>query len=470
MRISYKLFIAMSSTAVMALLLMLGFTKWTMQQGFVEYLNALDEANYAATVDKLRSHYKANGGWYLLQDQPHLWNQITDDRPAVRINRPEHGRRRPRRERDDWPAEKPPNNRLTLYDVNRHKVIGPDPRDKEVVFLAIDVEGETVGWLGLASRRELEAAADLSFIEQQSRKFVVFGLSLLFVSVVVSSILARHFTKPIRALAWTSKRLSEGDLKARTRVKGNDEISQLTRDFNSMAESLVSSLERRQQLLADVAHELRTPLSILRGEIEAIEDGVRELGPGTLASIQQEVRRLTRMVDDLHQLAQWDNASTHLDMEPLDPIQLTRRRMHRMAANFASANLDLIDELPDNVMGLVEGDESRLGQVLDNLLDNSLRYTDAGGLVRITAQWKDDQFLLMIDDSAPAVSNREASKIFERLYRVEPSRSRKYGGSGLGLAICRSIIEAHNGRIWAKPSLLGGLKILLTLPVKGSAP
>lgn len=482
MRIGHKLFAAMALTSVVALLLMLGFTKWTLQQGFLDYLNALDRVNHEPIVASLRDHYLADGGWHAFQNEPHLWNRLVDESPdsPQRLELLEH---RPPPFRDSNmppPSENdrlrrraggpPPrhNNRLTLFDARKQRVIGPGAHGKDYTYMAIEVEGETVGWLGLSSRVELVATTDLSFVTQQSRKFILFAVLLLLVSVTVASWLARHLTQPIRALATTSKRLSQGDLTARTRVRGNDEISQLTRDFNLMADSLVAGLDRQQKLLADVAHELRTPLAILRGEIEAIEDGVRVLGPQMLDSLQQEVSRLTKMVDDLHELAQWDEHGSRLDLRSVDALALGRSRIQWHRQRFVEAGLQLIDCLPDG-LARVAADEARLGQVLDNVLSNSLRYTDSGGRVEVSASWQGDQILFIVDDSEPAVSISEASRIFERLYRVEPSRSRKFGGSGLGLSICRSIIEAHGGRIWAKPSPLGGLRILLTLPLEAGA-
>lgn len=217
-------------------------------------------------------------------------------------------------------------------------------------------------------------------------------------------------------------------------------------------------------LLADISHELRTPLAVLRGELEAIQDGVRKFTPETVASLQAEVGTLTKLVDDLHQLSMSDEGALAYQKAPVDLIPLLEVAGGAFRERFASRGLKLQFSLPDSIT--VFGDRDRLMQLFNNLLENSLRYTDSGGSLQISAGQRDKTVRLTFADSAPGVSDDQLQKLFERFYRTEGSRNRASGGSGLGLAICLNIVEAHNGRIIAAHSPFGGVSITVELPLE----
>jgi len=236
---------------------------------------------------------------------------------------------------------------------------------------------------------------------------------------------------------------------------------------NAMAAALQENDQQRRKMLADVSHELRTPLTVIRGEIEALLDGIRQADPKALESLHAEVLRLNKLVDDLHQLALADAGDLHYARRHLDFVQLVSEVADRFKPRAEKNGLRMMTKTPAQELH-VHADAGRLTQVVTNLLENSVRYTDAGGSIVLSLRKDGKHSELCIEDSAPGVPDGAHVRLFERLYRVDQARNRGRGGSGLGLSICKSIVEAHQGRILAMPSSLGGLKFLIRLPL--SAP
>ena len=205
--------------------------------------------------------------------------------------------------------------------------------------------------------------------------------------------------------------------------------------------------------MADISHELRTPLAVLRAELEAIQDGIRPMTPAALEPLQGEVQQLGKLIDDLHELSVTQNGALSYRFAVLDLDGVLQAALAAVRGRFADAGLAL-ETAPAGAVLLIEGDERRLQQLFANLLENALRYTDAGGRVAARIQPHADRVDIHIEDSAPGVDAAHRERLFERFYRVEGSRNRASGGSGLGLAICRNIVEAHGGTIQAEACLL----------------
>jgi len=273
---------------------------------------------------------------------------------------------------------------------------------------------------------------------------------------------ARHLGKSLRHLA--SGHYNTRIPQATRRPGPGDALGALASDFNVLAESLERSRDARQQWIADISHELRTPLTILRGEIQAIEDGVRPLDGAALQSLSAEVRRLGQLVEDLYQLALADVGALACRKQPVDLAGIVREALDLYAARFEGQRLRLEASLPDG-QAVAQADAQRLRQLFCNLLENSLRYTHPGGQVSVGMRLSGGEAVLDFQDSAPGVPAESLPRLFDRLYRVERSRSRGSGGAGLGLAICQTIAEAHGGGLSAQPSPLGGLWLRLRLPL-----
>ena len=241
----------------------------------------------------------------------------------------------------------------------------------------------------------------------------------------------------------------------------------LAADFNHLARPLEQHREARRRWGADIAHELRTPLSILRGEIQALQDGVRSATPAALNSLHAECDRMGSLIEDLYLLSLADAGALEYRFESLDLAEVVAESLEPQTAILGEAGLVL-----EAVIGSVppiRGDGRRLGQLIDNLLTNTRRYTDAPGRVRVELGSVANEVILVVEDSAPGVPAESLDLLFDRLYRVDASRNRAAGGAGLGLAICRAIVLAHDGRIAATASALGGLRIEVHLPVIGAS-
>jgi two-component system sensor histidine kinase BaeS len=283
-------------------------------------------------------------------------------------------------------------------------------------------------------------------------------------AILLALLLARHILRPIAALRTVTERISKGQFSARAPVLGSDELSQLAHHVNQMAEALGQSEQQRRQMMADIAHELRTPLTVIRGEIEALLDGIRKFDRKAMESLHVEVLRLNKMIDDVHQLTLVDVGDLHFDFKEIDLAAMLQPILLRYELRANTANLSLVWDLP-NTPVLLQVDAGRLTQVVTNLLENSVRYTDSGGRIVLAVSMLSDCVVIKLDDSAPGVPIGAHARLFERLYRVDQARSRERGGSGLGLSICKAFILAHGGSIEALPSSLGGVQMVIRIPL-----
>ena len=220
------------------------------------------------------------------------------------------------------------------------------------------------------------------------------------------------------------------------------------------------------QWVADISHELRTPIAVLQGEIEALLDGIRPITPEAVRSLHVEVLRLNRLIQDLYQLSLTDIGALTYRMENLDLAGMLTSSLDAYRAKFSHKSIALTVDIPKEEI-TVFADRERFAQLFSNLFENSLRYTDKGGGLAVSLSTSNDHVVIEIQDSKPSVPEEGLNRLFERLYRVEGSRNRSSGGAGLGLAISKNIVEAHDGTISAHHAPLGGLLIKVTLPISG---
>jgi two-component system sensor histidine kinase BaeS len=232
--------------------------------------------------------------------------------------------------------------------------------------------------------------------------------------------------------------------------------------------TLEKNEQARRQWVADISHELRTPLAVLRGEIEALQDGVRQPTPAAVASLHAEVLRIGRLVDDLYQLALSDIGALNYRKDRVSLTGVLEDALEAFRPEFERKGIVLQYAPPPREI-LLFADPERLHQLFANLLENSLRYTDEEGRLEVALGQERGMAILTLRDSAPGVSAADLERLFDRLYRVEGSRSRASGGAGLGLSICRNIVEAHGGDIAAVSSPLGGVAVTVKLPLNERA-
>lgn len=311
------------------------------------------------------------------------------------------------------------------------------------------------------------------------RNSIVVGAAV----VVLLLLVLPHFLRPLSVVSRQIHRMAEGDIPLQpVPVARRDEVGDLAQGFNYLLARLdevtaqkeaeerlrMADKERMEnslrQWMADTSHELRTPIAVLRAQIEALQDGVYAVDDHTLHVLHRETMGLSRLVDDLNTLARSDVGQLDCRFDPVDPLTLLDDVVGAFANRYAAAGLAV--EWADRpvVLPVVSGDSERLRQVFSNLLENTLRYTNSGGRLRIGCVVAAQSLTLHVDDSHPNVPAEALPRLFERFFRVDASRSRERGGAGIGLSLCRGIVEAHGGSIVAAESPLGGLRIVLVLP------
>jgi two-component system sensor histidine kinase BaeS len=341
---------------------------------------------------------------------------------------------------------------------------GPQSRPGDTLR-PITYAGTTVGWLRISPLQTITDELDRHFLAQQSRAFGLIITISIALAAGVSILLAHHLLAPVRGLASGTRALAAGQFSTRLQVTSGDELGQLATDFNLLAHTLERNEHMRRQLTADISHELRTPLSILHGEIEALQDGIRPCNADTLQSLHSEVVRLNTLVDDLYELSLSDLGALHYRKATVDLGAVLDDALTAYCDRFASKHIAVETTPMPHAPVMVFADVERLHQLFTNLLENTLRYTDPGGRLRVWYEGHEKTVVIHFQDSAPGVPADALPRLFERFYRVDPARTRSQGGAGLGLAICKNIVEAHGGEICAQASPLGGVWIQITLPV-----
>ncbi len=468
---------------LLAVATMLVVQQQTFRRGLLDYVNQVDRERAQRLIPAFAGEYREAGGWQRLRANPMRFRWLLDqggsergfDRPP-----PEHAPRPgrgpfPGGPRADPPPLRPgalvppgardgdgPRRRYALYDAAGERVIGPPLPWPEAVHLPIELEGRAIGSLVIQPLPRLESHWDLEFARSQLTSGVITALLALALAIVASMVFARRLVAPLRWMADRARRIANGDYAARVASERSDEIGELGRDFDAMAAALQRNRDARQRWTAEISHELRTPIAVMRAELDALEDGIRKFDDGAVRSLSAETERLSRLVEDLYQLSLADAGALAYRFEPIDLSLLLGETLETCAAAFVDAGLTLDSDLAPGAKVRADGDRAR--QLFANLCANSCRYTDAGGQVRISLADAGTHWRILWDDSAPGVPTDALPRLFEPLYRVDASRSRAAGGAGLGLAISRRIVEAHGATIVAEPSSLGGLRMRIEWP------
>lgn len=443
-KIQQRLLLAILTAAMLAVISMFLIMQWNLGRGFLQYVNTIENEKLSAALIQA---YTESGGWDFLQDDPETWpKSLTKVMSGGMFD-----------------------GRLLLLDENFEPIFGNIGEKKGDQPAPLTHEGKVVSYLLYQPRNEISEAHQLKFVKQQELTMLLIAGAILLLSILFSLIVTGRMVRPIAALTEGTHRLAGGDYTTRVEVTASDELGQLALNFNALALALDNNEKARRQWVADVSHELRTPLAVLRGEIEALQDGIRPPEPAALTSLHAEVLHISRLIDDLYQLSLFHvGAQTYrkesLDLPPLlwQVVESFRGKLNRAGITLATASLPTAG-------ATVFADRERLRQLFANLLDNSLKYTDPDGMLEISLHADKENVRINFRDSGPEVPAGELTKIFTRFYRVERSRNREFGGAGLGLAICRSIVEAHEGAIVAEASPMGGLGIVITLPLTGVA-
>ena len=482
-KLSYKIFATLTLTSLLVVALMVGLIKFYVARNFADYVNRSLLERYSQVVDALAVEYKTRRSWQDIKDYPGRWQEILRTGLLQKDFDPDNGPPQPPDSENkgfsgrtqDRPSPGPSRRiqrlarRLALFDTDRHHIAGGRSRVEHDGFTlqAITVDGQTVGWLGLYKKEHLANPLAVGFLSQQSHMLYMIGGGILLLTAVVTFLLSRHLLAPVDKLMTGTQAIMSRRFDTRIEVESKDELGQLAANFNTMAQTLESYEHMRRQWISDIAHELRTPLSILRGEIEALKDGVREVNRDTLNSLLAEARHLTKIVNDLHELSLADTGALSIKKTPVDPAAILKETLGHFKQDFADRQIAIENNLENQPPIHIIGDADRLQQLFSNLVENTLRYVDAPGILKIGQECTANRSILFFEDSGPGVPQGALDHLFDRLYRVERSRSRAQGGSGLGLSICKSIVNALGGEIRATNGNLGGLRIEVELPHTG---
>lgn len=456
------------------------------------FIRQTELENMARLVPDLQNYYRENGGWETIGKDSQQWRRLMMNRipgmvppPPKKPFPPNGNNQAPDGEAQskEDPAEARPEERpgrppermmpeppggppeLFLMDAEKQTVVGrPGPTGTQQL-VAIEVDGRLVGWLGMQQREPFKSGPPAEVFRRQATQLLLLSGVVIALTALVALFFARHLLRPIQQLIQGTRKLADLDFGVRITPSTKDELGQLAENFNVMAKTLENYEARQRQWLSDISHELRTPLSVLRGEIEALQDGVRDAGPESLTSLHAETLRISKLVEDLHLLSMADSDNLFMYKQWMSIFGLLDTLLKTFAPRFSQRHIRVEGEL-DGIREIhIRADADRLGQVFTNILENVFRYVESPGVLKISGQSDAHLLTLYFHDSGPGVPAAALPRLFDRLFRVDTSRNRESGGSGLGLSICRRIVESHNGRIWAQQSPMGGLTIGISLPL-----
>lgn len=455
MRLRYQLFIILLLSSVAPIALLAWFNSWSFNQGFTNYIVDNEKQRLIPVAEQIAQLYSEQKNWAWLESQPQkireLLRRSNNNQPATPVRPPGPGRDNRRRQR------------LILVDSHKQLLVGNELPSNNVVWLPVELEGDTIAHIGIREPRELPGELENAFVSQQLQSYGYAAVAMVVLTALMAMVLSSRIVKPILSVNAAIGQLTGGHYKSRIENNHKDELGILARNINQLALTLDQNQSARQQWMAEISHELRTPVAVLQGELEAIQDGISSVDSNAINSLHSETLRLSRLINDLHDLSMSDVGSMNYKLETVDIKQILDQRLQAGKTQLAQASLSVsISTYDANIT--IQADPHRLAQLFDNLLQNSVRYTDAGGVVDIALSATDKSVILNWSDSSPGVRDNQLSELFSVFYRTEESRNRELGGTGLGLAIVKKITIAHQGDVEAYHADSGGLGVKVTLP------
>jgi len=365
---------------------------------------------------------------------------------------------------------------FTLADENGNVIISNErynagdrvPDSDLTLGMPITEDGKTIGVLLPIRVPFEEQPREVEFIESTNRTLLDGALMAAIIALVLGIFLSRTLTRPIRELTRATHAVSEGNFAQQVPIRSNDELGELAKAFNKMSTELSRSVNARKQMTADIAHELRTPLSLILGHAEAVHDGVLPPTRENFEIIREEAARLEHLINDLRTLSLADAGELTMALQIIEPERLLQEvaALYQYQAQRKNISLELDIPMP---LPNIEVDPGRMTQVITNILDNAMHHTPEGGHIILSVKQTGEFVEIAVQDSGPGIPAEILDRIFERFYRTDASRQRDGavpGGSGLGLAIARSIVQAHNGQLLAESESGKGLRVIIRLPKK----
>jgi signal transduction histidine kinase len=452
--ISTKLIIAFLSIGIISVTVIFVTARWNTRQ---EFINFLTDQNQSAIYTSLANYHQQNGSWDGVE---YLYGER--QMPGMGMGQGQGQGPRSEMMQSFILADQ---DGFVIIPSGKYTIGEKLPEQELELGVPITENGRVVGIL-IPLRQQFQASQrELEFIERINVTLLYGALIGAVIALFLGIFLSRTITRPIRELTKATHAISEGDLSQQVAVRTNDELGELGKAFNKMSAELSRSVNARKQMTADIAHELRTPLSLILGHAEAVHDEVLPPTKENFEIIREEAARLENLVNDLRTLSLADAGELSIIPQTVEPGGLLQEVaslfQYQAQKKDISLELDAAPPLP-----ALEIDPGRMTQVLTNILDNAIRHTPAGGRILLSARQVGGMVELAVQDSGPGLPKAEVERIFERFYRADASRRRDDGGSGLGLAIAKSIVLAHNGQLSAESEPGRGLRISILLPEK----
>jgi two-component system sensor histidine kinase BaeS len=469
--IKLRLFLWLLAQAIVVIGLFGAIVRWSFDHGFIQYIASTNEQRTDQLVQQLDRIYRESGSWDALARDRRRWVDLVMDVSG-------HGVDSSVAEKfyDAFPASSFPPDlpaplplRFALLDAQQQILLGPPPGDGGQTLHPIGDPARPVGYVGVNTSASYRNIYDVAFDRQFSTGILMAAAGSIVLALVLSLALARFFLHPINSIGRATRELASGNYSVRMPVTSNDELGRLSRDINGLASALDRHADLQRRWLADISHELRTPVSLLLARIEAMQDGVRPIDAAGVNFLHHDVQRLSVLIRDLYQLSLSDTGTLNYEKAPVELPGCVNDALTAVEVEFEARGIRLGLPQQDPEPLIVFGDANRLEQMLTNLLANSAAYTDSPGQVNVAVIREEKTARIVIDDSPPGVPREHLPFLFDRLFRSDASRSRRTGGGGLGLSIAKAIVEAHDGEISASESPLGGLRVEVVLPLLRNA-
>ncbi len=460
-----KLTLSILGLTAVVLVATLGLARWSFDRGLLDYVNTLEQMRLGRMGAELVSYYERHGSFTGLSDaeflaiqRRHAPSELRGPRgphPGERPPPPERGADRrepgPSFDRRRGPGNIGPS--TALYSPAGDRLAGQQPSDANGARIrhTLYYLGEAIGELRATPRRELNAPQDTAFSRQQLVATAVIGAVALLAALIFSWILSTRLLRPVSAIAAYVRELTGGTFEAPWDQSRQDELGKLMDDLSKLGLTLSRNQTARNRWIADISHELRTPVTILTGELEALREGIRPFDGEHLDSLSEEVERLSNLVGDLYDLSLSDLGGLQYQF---DNVEMSTFIIDFMAP-YQVRNGDLEISIHTVSDAWIQGDARRLDQLFTNLMQNTVKYTDRPGTLAVTCSVEQNRLQIDFEDSGPGVEL--VDQVFEPFYRERHAHASS--GAGLGLAICQNIVDAHGGTIIAEDSELGGLRV-----------
>jgi len=460
----FKLVLAFLVVSVTGAVLTAVFARWATFREFDRLVLEQAQNNFLASAT---AYYQTNGSWRGVREYFHRL-------AAAPAPQPPPGQQPPLPPPEDInrPGQQLGAYVFALADRDGYVVLpaGPYrlghriPSGELAQGVEIEVDGQVVGTALVTGEPPPLAQREVQYLARTNRASLYAALAAILIALFLGVFLARRLTRPVCELTTATRAMARGELEQQVPVRSQDELGELAASFNQMSADLARANELRRQMTADIAHDLRTPLSVIKGYAEGLRDGVLQATPDTFQTVYQEAEHLSRLVEDLRTLSLADAGELTLIRQPVHPRELLERTAtaHLLRAQQLEIDLQVTAEAK---VPAVNVDPERVAQVLGNLVSNALRYTPAGGQISLAAARRGNNVQLIVQDNGVGIAPDKLGRVFDRFYRGDEARQTPEGESGLGLAIAKSLVELHGGTISVESILGKGTTFRIALPL-----